>query len=99
MGSDRFFEEVLSLQGEKIGSAVTLDPILERERNSCACPHFHNKKRPDRIKTCQAFRVSSFFPALFALDFDTGQIRYANAQEHDEKDHAEDKAQFPKVGA
>lgn len=99
MGSDRFFGEVLSLKGKKIGSAATLDPILERERHSCACPHFQNKKRPDRIKTCQAFRVSSFISALSALDFDTGQIRYANAQEHDEKDHAEDKAQFPKVGA
>ena len=44
MGSDRFFEEVLSLKGEKVGSEVTLDPILERVCHSYACPHFHNKK-------------------------------------------------------
>lgn len=30
LGSDRFFEEVLSLKGEKVGSEVTLDQILER---------------------------------------------------------------------
>jgi putative transposase len=30
LGSDRFFEEVLSLKGEKVASQVTLDQILER---------------------------------------------------------------------
>ena len=34
LGSDEFFEEVLALRGEKVGSQVTLDQILERACHS-----------------------------------------------------------------